>query len=307
MDMLFLPATTYSPLEESSPKNNDISSQSECRTSPMELDPNVHSSAYFTPGTGCDPDHLEAFEPLFAGYEILAQGNPYYTKAEWQRDMTALTSMDTGSSSQSPVLDEYSIREILPNEPYSSSDFNSSLDIILSHEEKHESLMPSHLSLPLKRGPERQPRVVSPVHSSRPRSYKCSLARSPSVRSWRGPSTVRSSGVRSSFVKILDSISESHFPSRDSTETKGPIIAGKKNLFGPDGLLGPLPVAPDELMEPLPSPKEALFRGLSKKIKQQISEIVGESTTHHPESSTNPIITAPLKSIHHYPDGDYQD
>ncbi|KAJ5279215.1 hypothetical protein N7478_004587 [Penicillium angulare] len=271
MDLLFLPAKTYSPQKDSLPQGNNVSFQYGSRDSSLAQNLNAHSSMYFTPSTRHASENFQEPNLLFTDYEYISQGNPYYNGAEWEFDGAALSTMDVEIARQYPESNEYSIGEFLKNEQYGSTELNAHLEIILSdEEEKHASLIPAHLSVPVKRGPRHQARVFSPIHFSRPRSSKASFSDHASVRSWQRTSTVRSSGTGSSFARFVNSISEPNNSNENSATIK---VAGRKNLFGPDGLLGPLPGAPEEPTEQLPSPKEAIFRSLSKKIKKQITEI----------------------------------
>ncbi|KAJ5106795.1 hypothetical protein N7456_003470 [Penicillium angulare] len=270
MGVLFLPAKAYSPRKDSLNQNNMSFQYGEVAASRAQ-NPSVHSSAYFTPSTRHASENLEGATLFFTDYEYISQGNPYYNGAEWESDTAAPSMMDVETPDQSPESNNSSIGEFLTNGQYGSAELNANFDMILDdEEEKHASLMPAQLSVPLKQGPQHQAEVISPVHFSRPRSSKASLSDHATVRSLQRSSTIHSSGTPSAFSNFIDSISESRSSSGNSATIK---VAGKKNLFGPDGLLGPLPGAPEEPTEPLTSPKEAIFRSLSKKIKKQITEL----------------------------------
>ncbi|KAJ6102381.1 hypothetical protein N7486_004808 [Penicillium sp. IBT 16267x] len=267
-DMFLLPAETYSP--------NSTSDYGRHSTPPAE-DPNAHSSMWFRPA---GPEEA-------AEYRNLAKCNPHLVDFDiemadaMQEFMPISLPSSAGTSDKSPDSDESSIRALLSPESCSPGFSNIALET-----KARQSLIPAGLNLPIKRGPENQPILVNPGAFKRPRSQAASLRSASNTQGAKRLSATRPitsrlctrfSPSRQSRISLLSGINEINEPACIST-AKDDEPPNRKKLFGSDGWLGPHPGSITESpvfepppMPPLkPTPKPALFRGLSKKFKKQV-------------------------------------
>ncbi|KAJ6036733.1 hypothetical protein N7540_001012 [Penicillium herquei] len=168
------------------------------------------------------------------------------------------------------------------------------------------SLVPAHLSVSTKRVPEHQAEVTSPEPKRRC-SQRVSVEPSSDIHTL---SHTPSSLFRHRISTFLDEFYDSkHLTQANESlvSPQPPTIANRKNLFGPGGLFSNDPPIkdPEILQDAPPAGKETLFRGLGKKLKQQLTDIYpSKSSTNTPTNrmknqlqvSLNPVDQAKLFS-----------
>ncbi|KAJ5656559.1 hypothetical protein N7507_008509 [Penicillium longicatenatum] len=290
VDPFLLPARTYSP---------NSTSDYGCHVTPPMEDPNAHSSTWLRP-TG--PEDV-------ADYQSLAECNPHLIDIDTEMADLMQGFMPIPLQSIDKIPDESSIRALLSPESCNPVFSNAALEI-----GTHKSLIPAALDLPVKRGPNNQPTLVNPGASKRPRSQAASLR---SVNSTQGTNrlsatrhitsrlsarlSTRPNLSRQSSVLLLNGVDEFNDSARNLT-VRNVESPKRKKLFGNDGWLGPHPssVIQSPIFEPPPVPplnptptsisRPALFRGLSKKFRKQV-------TNHDPKSPSKPFASSLMGTL----------
>ena len=254
---------------------SDISSQYGCYVPPVTDEPVAHSSSWLSEGASVCPDEIdEAHQMMLCEYQAITENNPYDEDVEM---LYALANnpelLRAGYPGPSHETDSSLFNDMLPPESCGPNEIK-----FFSEEQDLQALMPAELNLNLQRGPQYQPALIRPGSSQRPYSRVASL---------RGfePFDVMS---------CPDHLLKEFVVSSELGETPSPIHTpaptNRKKLFGNDGWLGPVNSAD---FDP-PVRKSALWKGLSKRIKQQISDIV---SAH--EACQKPETDHPMKSPSH--------
>ncbi|KAJ5629419.1 hypothetical protein N7528_003076 [Penicillium herquei] len=283
--LFFLPAKTYSPTPP--PKDNSpFMRRAVGANQPIIKDEDFEMDQ--APGLDADFD-MEQASPLDEDIDMeLAHAHdedsikyPYYEGYEFWEHISLIDPVTVPRESQIPAHFDDTSPKLMDYIEIPAS---------ISNAYPNDTIVPSLVPVrlfkvsPTKRVPEHQAEVISPKPKRRcservlvePSSDMHSLTHTPS----------------SEFRHRISTFLNEYYDSKHSIqETESlvspqpPTIANRKNLFGPGGLFSnDPPIKDSEILQDAPSAsKETLFRGLGKKIKQQITEIYpSKSSTHTP-------------------------
>ncbi|KAJ5740255.1 hypothetical protein N7493_000127 [Penicillium malachiteum] len=269
-----LPAKTYSPAPPMK-DNGPFMSRAVGASQPIIKDEDIEMDQ--APGLDADFDMEEA-PPLDEDIDMEqapAHNNkdsikyPYYAGYEFCEHISLIEPVTVPRMSQIPAhFDDTS-----PN-AMDCTEIPASISKAYPNDMIVPSLVPARLSISIKRVPEHQAEVISPEPKRRC-SQRVSVEPSSDMHSL---THTPSSLFRHRISAFLDEFYDSKH-SIQATESlvspQPPTIANRKNLFGPGGLFSnDPPIKGPEILQDAPSAsKETLFRGLGKKIKQQITDI----------------------------------
>ncbi|KAJ5697858.1 hypothetical protein N7488_011542 [Penicillium malachiteum] len=281
--LFFLPAKTYSPTPP--PKDNSpFLRRAVGANQPIIKDEDFEMDQ--APGLDADFD-MEQAPPLDEDIDMEQAPvhnkdsikYPYYEGYEFWEHITLIEPVTVPRQSQIPAhFDDTS-----PN-AMDCTEIPASISKAYPNDMIVPSLVPARLSISTKRVPEHQAEVISPGPKRRC-SQRVSVEPSSDMHSL---THTPSSEFRHRISTFLDEFYDSKhsIQATDShVSPQPPTIANRKNLFGPGGLFSnDPPIKDSEILQDAPSAsKETLFRGLGKKIKQQITEIYpSKSSTNTP-------------------------